>query len=82
MRFGPSVTNNYYKIDEIVYVMKVKLEQYDSTTHSWSGVPKNLRVAPISGLGQRWYQNLNVKLNQTPISAPSQVSFEDIIGAL
>lgn len=72
MRFQPSQTNNFYKIDQIIYVMKVKLECLDTVKHEWTGCPKSLRVAPVSGIGQRWFQSLNIKLNQTPVSSPAQ----------
>lgn len=45
-----SSTNNFYKIDEIQFVLGLKLEMNDISTQTWSGVPSAVRVAPISGL--------------------------------
>ena len=74
MRFAPQQTNNFLKISEIFYSLQVKLECLDLASQKWSGCPKALRVAPLSGLGMRWNQSMNMRLNGLPISSPIQDS--------
>lgn len=72
MRFSPSQTNTFCKIGEIRFILKLKLEVLDTATQKWSGVSKDLRVAPCSGVAQRWNKSMNMRFNETPISNPAQ----------
>ena len=48
------------------------MECEDIAKQSWHGVPKTDRIAPISGVGSRWFSSLNMRLNQHPITSPAQ----------
>ena len=67
-RFHPSYANKFYKIAEIHYILKVKFECEDIAKQTWHGVSKSDRIAPISGLGGRWFSSLNMRLNQHPVT--------------
>ena len=71
-RFHPSYANKFYKVAEIHYILKCKFECEDIAKQKWQSVTKADRIAPISGLGGRWFDSLSMRLNQHPVTSPAQ----------
>ena len=49
LKIAPSITNNFYRVSRIKYVVKLQLECLDIKTQQWTGVTKEMGIAPISG---------------------------------
>lgn len=72
VKFPPSVSNQFNKVNTIKYNINLQLEEYDTEKQSWAGSVESNKIAPISGIGARWFESCNVRLAQTNITSAMQ----------